>query len=306
MLLAAIYLALMALFHFLGNTSDVPMFGRSLFNWMIVRWSDATISIADYSHGWLIPLVSLAALWPVRRSIAVARKSVNHWGLLLVIAGLLLHWAGARMQQPRISLVSIIVLIWSVPLYLYGMGVARHLLFPCGYLVFCIPLNFLDTWAFGLRMFSTVTSVGLLNGLGIASERVGTAIRSSAGKGFMFDVADPCSGLRSLLAITALVIAYAWFSQEELWKRAVLCVSSVLFAIAGNVARILSIAIVACSFGQDAAMKMYHDYSGFIIFFIVVLLMVVASNMLSHIDRHFKRRRGGTERSQKRNASSPC
>jgi len=283
-LLAGIYIGMFALFHFLGNTTDVRFFGRSLFGWMIKRWQDTTLSVADYSHGWLIPLISLLAVWRVRRAILGARKRANWWGVLLVCGGLLLHWVGARTQQPRISMVSMILLLWSVPFFLYGWATARHLVFPCAYLGFCVPLTFLDGLTFRLRMLATVVSAGLLNGLGIAAERTGTAIRSTAGNGFNFDVADPCSGLRSLLAITALVAAYAWVSQRGWLRQWALFLASVPLAIAGNVARILSIALVACFFGQEVALKLYHEFSGLIIFVVVVLLTISVGSLLQRTE----------------------
>ena len=104
---------------------------------------------------------------------------------------------------------------------------------------------------------------------------------SAAGGGFNFDVANPCSGIRSLLALTALTAAYAWFSQDKQWKKWTLFLAAVPLAIAGNVFRILTIAIVAHFLGQEAAMGLYHDYSGFIVFSAAVLLMVAFGHLLS-------------------------
>lgn len=273
-LLVLIFGFLVLLFHFQGNATDIRLFGTSVFGWMLSRWSDATISVADYSHGWLIPLVSLFIFWSRRKEMLQARTATDWRGLWLVTAALLMHWAGMRAQQPRLSLMAFILLLWGVPFLLYGFRVARLLIFPCAYLVFCIPLNFLDSLTFPLRLFATVLSTGLLNGLGIAAVQSGTAIFSSAGGGFNFDVANPCSGIRYLLALSALTAAYANLSQKSLWKQWGLFAASVPLAVAGNVARIVLIALAAHFFGQDAAMGLYHNYSGLIVFSVAVLLMV--------------------------------
>jgi exosortase len=114
----------------------------------------------------------------------------------------------------------------------------------------------------------------MLNGLGIETVRTGTAIYSSAAGGFSFDVADACSGLRSLLAMTALTAAYAYLTQQTPLRRWLLFLAAIPLAIAGNVVRVLTIAIVAETIGMETAMSLYHDYSGLLVFFVAVVLML--------------------------------
>ncbi|MDD4870774.1 MAG: exosortase/archaeosortase family protein [Kiritimatiellae bacterium] len=281
------------IFHFQGNTTDVRLFSKSLFKWMIIRWSDATISLGTYSHGWLIPIVSVVAIWFRRKELLVAEEKVCWRGLWVIVFALVLHLLGARAQQPRISLVGFVILIWAIPLFLQGWQVARLLIFPCAYLIFCIPLNFLDELSFYLRVIVTKTSVILLNGLGIATENVGTAIFSSAGGGFSLDVADPCSGIRSLLAITALAAAYAYFSQSILWKKWILFLLSIPLAVIGNIVRVLTIGVLAYFCGQKTAVNFYHDFSGYLVMIVVILLLMWLGDMLEGKSK--KRKASGKE-----------
>lgn len=275
--------AVVSLFHFFGNAADVSRFGSSAFGWMVTRWGDATVSVGDYSHGWILPLVSLFAIWQRRLDFAAAQRQVCWPGLWLVAFALVMHFTGFRAQQPRISLAAFILLAWSIPLFLEGKQVAKLLVFPCAYLLFCIPLNFLDELSFHLRMIVTVVSSIVLNGLGVATERVGSALFcSSAGGIFSLDVADPCSGIRSLLAITALAAGYSYFTQKVLWKKWVLFLLSIPMAVAGNIARVITIGIVAHVFGQKRAMDFYHDYSGYIVFVVVILLLMGVGDVLGH------------------------
>jgi exosortase len=266
------------MFHLQGNTTDIRVYGRSALLWMVHRWNE---SGGDFSHGWLIPFVSIGILWHRRREIAAASRATNRVGLAVVILALLLHWLGAKAQQTRLSLMGLVLLIWGVPFYLYGWGVARILLFPCAYLIFCIPLNFLDSLTFPLRIFVTVITTGILNGLGIAAERSGSAIHSLAAGGFSFDVADPCSGLRSLLAMTALTAVYAYLTQKTLLKKWLLFLASIPLAIIGNMARITTVALVAEAFGQQLALGIYHDYSGYVVFTVAITLMVGLGSLLN-------------------------
>jgi exosortase len=277
--LVAVMLGLaFAMFHLQGNTTDIRMFGRSAILWMVQRWNDPA---GDMTHGWLIPLVSVGVIWFRRRDLAGAPRSVSRAGLALVVLALLLHWVGAKAQQTRLSLLALILLMWSAPLYLCGREIGKLLLFPCAYLIFCVPLNFLDSITFPLRILATIISTATLNGLGIAAERSGSAIYSVAAGGFSFDVADPCSGLRSLLAMTALTAVYAYITQRTLVRKWLLFLASIPLAIVGNIARITTVALVAEAFGQKLALGLYHDYSGYVVFSVAIGLMVGIGSLLN-------------------------
>jgi exosortase len=268
------------MFHMLGNTVE-NIGSRSAFQWMFARWKDTVSFGADYSHGYFIPFVSLFILWFKRKEIFSVDKRVDMRGLIVVILALAFHWLGAKMQQTRFSLTSLVLLTWGVPFYLFGWQMAKKLIFPCSYLIFCVPLNFMDVMAFPLRIFSTVLATDLLNGIGISAVRSGTAIYSAVAGGFEFDVADPCSGLRSLLAMTALTAVYAYFTQRTLIRQWALFLASIPLAVAGNIARIVTIAVMAEAFGGKVALGLYHDYSGYILFTASITMMVLLGGLFN-------------------------
>ena len=192
-----------------------------------------------------------------------------------------LHWVGVLAQQPRISAAGFIVLLWGLPFLLYGYGLARWLLFPCGYLFLAIPLNFIDSMTAPLRMFATAVSAALLNGFGLHVTRVGAGLFSAADNSFAFNVAPECSGLRSLLAMTALMGFYAWYSQKTPAKKWILFLCGVPVAILANVCRIILVVVVAAFFGQETAMGLWHDYSGYPIFLIGIASMLALDRLLN-------------------------
>ena len=278
---AALFLAMLGLGSFLyvlhGNAEDVSFRGRSAIRWMVARWSGAG---GDLSHGWLIPLVSAFVIWRKRGDFAAADKQVYWLGLFVVAAALLLHLAGIRAQLTRVSLSSLILLLWGIPLFLFGRPTAKLLVFPCAYLFFCIPLSFLDSLTFPLRMLASATASFLLGGLGVPIVRVGTVIHSATPGGFALDVADACSGLRYVLAMLALAAAYAYLTQPTLARKWLLFAAALPVAVAANVFRILAIGIVAQLFGEEAAVGLYHDYSGYIVFAIGILLVMSVGSLL--------------------------
>ncbi len=265
------------MFHLQGNTVETDKLGTSAFLWLKFRWD---VSGGDFSHGYLIPIVSMWIIWYNRRAIADAPKAVSWVGLVFVIGSLLAHYVGAKAQQPRLSVMGLIGLAWSIPFYFYGWRTAKILMFPAAYLIFCIPLNFLDSLTFPLKHFVAISTASTLNGLGIAVERSGAIIQAVDGT-FSFNIDDPCSGLRSLLALTAIAAVYAYFTQRTVIRKWLLFLASIPIAVLGNMARILAIGLMAQAFGQKVATGIFHDYSGYIFFPVAIGLLVAMGAFLN-------------------------
>jgi exosortase len=265
------------IFHLHGNLTETKYCGNSLFLWMKMRWH------GDMAYAAFLPFVSLWALWRKRRDLAAAPRAVAWSGLPLVAFALFLHWVGVRAQQPRVSMAALIVLLWAIPFLLYGWRFAKHLLFPVGYLFLSIPMNFLDSMTSPLRIFAAWTSATILNGFGLRIVQTGAGLSSAAGNPFALDVAPECSGLHSLLAMTALMAAYAWYSQGTILKKWFFFLCSVPVAIVANIFRIMLVVLVAAAFGQERAMGLWHDYSGYPVF-IAGILMMLALDRLMNLD----------------------
>lgn len=274
------------MFHFLGNTADVGLFSRSALVWMVLRWQDSGISMGngDYSHGFLVPVFCLWVVWRMRHDLADAPKRVFAPALVFVAGALLFHYLGVKTQQTRISLIGMIGLLWSVPFYFYGWQVAKRLLFPCAFLIFAVPLNFLDNLTFPLRLVNTRAAVATLQGLGVDVRQVGTAMFGppyDATAELKLDVADPCSGIRSLTAMMALSAGYGYLVMKGFVRKWLIFLSSVPLAMAGNIFRITAIGIIAEAFGTDVAAGVIHDYSGFLVFGMAIALMVGLGALLN-------------------------
>lgn len=269
-LISVVVALIYVIFHFQGNTTESEKLSRSAFLWLQFRWNT---SGGDFSHGWLIPLVSIGIIWWKRKDLATAVKRQSYVGLAVFVLGLLFHYVGAKAQQPRLSVMGLIFILWGIPFYLYGWKVARILSFPISFLIFCIPLNFLDSLTFPLRIMVSVITAGILNGLGIEVARSGSQITSMNGT-FDFNIDDPCSGLRSLIALTSITAVYSYLTMRTFLRKWLLFLSSIPIAIVGNICRILTIGLMAQSFGQHVATGIYHDYSGYIFFPVAIGLML--------------------------------
>jgi len=269
--------------YFISKTCTSGVTPLSLFGWLWLYWGRG----ADYAHGYVVPVVAAGLFaWKWRRRLHAVPLSTANSGLAVVLAGVTIYWIGVKAANPRLVAGSLVVLIFGLILYLAGWDWAKELWFPCAFLLFMIPLNFLEQYiSFPLRIFVAQVSTALLNVLGQDVYREGTGIYSTASRFLPLEVADPCSGIRSLMALMALTSLYGYIAMDQSWKKWVLFLSSIPLAVVGNLARITTVALVAQGFGQHLAMSIYHDYSGYIVFSLAILCMIGLGAMLN-IDYH--------------------
>jgi len=261
------------LFHFLGHCSFNFTDHPSLFAWMWGAWSAPAL---EAGHGKLVPLVVLALLW-LRRNQLLATPA-RRWlpALAGLAAALVLHVLAFTVQQPRLSMVALAAGAWWLVGLVWGPGWLRKTFFPFLLLGFCVPLESLgEGILFRLRLLVTTLSVGIghhLLGLDVMNE--GTRIFNAA-RTFGYDVAPACSGIRSLASLLAVTTIYGYVAFRSPWRRFVMITLAAPLAVAGNVARITTVIILAEAFGHKAGAAAETNL-GYVTFAVAIGLMFVA------------------------------
>ncbi|MBO7299735.1 MAG: exosortase/archaeosortase family protein [Kiritimatiellae bacterium] len=267
-----------ALFYLLGNDSEIQITkgSRSIFYWVYFQWGHER-----YSGNWIILVVAAYIIFNMRKELAKLKSSPSWFGMLVFIGAIMMHIVGYRTQFPRISLIATIPAYWGLVCTIWGWDIAKKLLFPAGYALLCFSASLLQDFTMPLRLYSSALADVLLDGVGIETIRDGTTIRSSAGGGFIFDVEDACSGLRSLTAMMALTAPYAYYTlRGGLWRKWVLFIFSIPLAMVSNALRIFTLAAIAEWIGTDLAMMLYHDLSGYIVLIFSILLLIATTSIL--------------------------
>ena len=240
--------------------------------------------LEDMSFGWLVPIFSLYVLWSERKALRANVCAPSWGGVAASIPFALLALVGTRGLQMRFEQVGFIGLCVTLPWAFFGWRFAKCCLFPALYLAFTIPLaSFLDVVTIHLRLLASSTALCVLKGFGFNVMQQGTSIVAEGAHPFSIDVAEPCSGLRSLFALMALTAAYAWYNQPTWWRRLALFACSIPLAILGNVTRVLTICLVAAWANPKFALGFYHDYSGYVVFVVAISLMVAAGELITRI-----------------------
>jgi len=235
----------------------------------------------DWQHCYLVPLAIAAMIYFERDKLPRVPLERSWAGLGLLVFGLFVYWVGFRADNIYVGYASFQLVVGGLILWLMGWTWAKALFIPWAFLVFLYPLAFLDNLiAFPLRMVMSEASVHFLNFIGIATIKSGTAILSApeplaglrAGMKFSVDVADPCSGIRSLFALMMVSALYGYFTQPGLWRKAVLFLSSIPLAILGNLVRILMLTLGTIAMGPEVAIgtleepTFFHMMAGYLVF----------------------------------------
>jgi len=242
--------------------------------WAWSGWNEEN----DQQHCVFIMPLIVFLLWYHRDALVAAVKQPSARGLAFVVGGVVMFVLAVRCLQPRFAIVSLPLIVYGMAEYLGGRAVARVFIFPCLLMLFMIPIGGVIQGTVSLQLLASKT-VGILCGLiGIHVQIVGTNIIVD---GHSFEVAGGCSGIRSLMAMTMLTALYVHFTQDKTWKQFVILGGSIVFALVGNVARLLTVVLVAKWYDPEFAGGRYHDYSGFVFFPIAVVAMVGFGNLLN-------------------------
>ena len=235
----------------------------------------------DMSFGWYVPVFSLYVIWSERRKIVESVGDPSVLGFLAILPFAFAGFLGARGTQVRLEIVGFVGMLLGLVWAMFGMKTMRQVLFPVLFLLFCLPLHtYLDLVTIHLRMLAVSIGYGVLQGCGVDIVREGTMLVSPVGA-FSIDVAEPCSGMRSLFAMMALTAGYAYFTQPTWFRRGLLFALSIPIAVIGNVSRIISIVAIAATCSSDFATGFYHDYSGYVVFLVAVFLMVATGGLIT-------------------------
>jgi exosortase len=97
------------------------------------------------------------------------------------------------------------------------------------------------------------------------------------------EVAEACSGIRSLISLLALAVVFAYLSQKETWKRIILVLSTFPIAIIANAARVSGTGILAHHYGDKVAQGFFHGFSGWILFVVAFGCLFGVGTFLSKV-----------------------
>jgi exosortase len=246
------------------------------FAWMIDRWSAAD---TYYSHGFLVPFVSLFIVWLKRKNLSTMKVSPSQWGWLVLGFGVLVYLLSAVWRIYFTSGFSFLFVIVGLILLFLGTKQLKALWFPIAFLLFMLPLPMvaIANISFRLKIFAAQVSTAFINMIGVPAMREGSVIKTMHS---YVVVEDPCSGIRSLIALIALGALMAYFSRLSKPKKIILFLTSIPLAVVTNIIRIIAVTLASEMYGAKFGSGVFHDTMGIVVFVLAFLGLLLVANIL--------------------------
>ena len=234
---------------------------------------------SNYSHGFLIPFISAYIIWTNREKIFTIRIKPDNLGLLVLFFGLsvyILGIIGAEFFTMRFSMIPVIL---GIVYYLCGREMVKSILLPVGFLVCMIPIPAIvfNIVAFPLKLLAANIATNIIQFVNIPVIRDGNIIHLAD---MSLEVADACSGIRSLMSMIALGVAYAYIFQKSMLKRTILVLCIVPITIITNVGRVTGTGILSHYVGQAAAQGFFHEFAGIVVFLVAFAMFISVATIL--------------------------
>ncbi len=235
----------------------------------------------DMGHGFFVPLIAGYIAWQ-RRDELLALKPVRSWlGLAVMIWGALqlyLATLGAELFLARTAfIISLIGLVW----FLRGTATLRILAFPLFLLFFMVPIPSIiyNQITFKFQLLASSLAEGALSMLGVPVMRDGNILELANQQ---LNVAEACSGIRSLLTLSFLSLVYAYFFDRKVWMRGALLVATLPIAIIANASRVTITGLLA-EVNPELAEGVLHTAQGWVIFMVALMMMVVVHTIINKV-----------------------
>jgi exosortase len=232
----------------------------------------------NFSHGFFVPAFALFVLWQDRARLAGLAAKPSIWGLGIIAFALCVLVVGVLGAELFLSRISLLFLIAGLTVYFRGWQSFRAILFPWVFLFLMIPIPAIvfNQITFPLQLLASKVAAGVLPWAGVPVLREGNVINLPA---IALEVAEACSGIRSLLSLATLAIIYGYLMESRTPIRFILAVASVPIAVAANSFRIIGTGLLVQYWDPQKAEGFFHAFSGWLIF-VVSLGMLLALHRL--------------------------
>ena len=243
------------------------LYAPTLMHLVLQWWRDP-----DFSHGFFVPLFSAFVVWQKRSDLARLSLRPSWWGLLFLALGLCVLIVGQWGANIFLARVSFLIVLAALIVFFLGWSFFRTLLFPWAFLLLMIPIPAIvfSKITFPLQLLASKVASTTLPWMGVPVLREGNVIVLAA---MRLEVAEACSGIRSLMSLMTLAVIYAYLLERRTLVRVVLALASVPIAVAANSVRIVGTGLLVQYWDPAKAEGYFHASWGLLVFVISLVLL---------------------------------
>jgi len=236
----------------------------------------------NYSHGFLIVPIAAYLAWERRHRFWSAPVRPSLLGLVVVAGSVLVLTGGVLGSELFMTRIAILGMLVGTLLFLFGWGRLRVLVFPIAFLLLMIPIPAIifNQIAFPLQLLASRFGESVMNAANVPVLREGNVLVLA---NITLEVAQACSGIRSLVSLLTLAIVLGYFADPRMWVRILIAVASVPVAVITNGARVAGTGLAAHHFGPAAAEGFLHEFSGWLVFIAAFALLLFVQQVIAKV-----------------------
>ena len=244
----------------------------------------------NMGHGFFVPVVAGYIAWQRREQLLATPRQPNNWGLVLIIWAAFQELAATLGAELFTARLSFLLALTGVILYIGGKQWVKTLLFPLLLLLFMIPIPQIlyARLTLNLQMIASALGERLIDLMGIPVVRQGNLLTLPSQT---LDVAEACSGIRSLLSLAFLSLVYSYFADRRVWMRWALLIATVPIAIAANGIRVGLTGLMS-QIDTKLAQGAYHETEGYIVFVVALVALLLTHRVLRFIAVRLEKSQG--------------
>jgi exosortase len=272
-------------------TSAVLWLYATTLSSLAAQWA----SDEDYSHGFFVAPLAAFFLWERREAFRHLDPQPSRSGLVLIIMSLGVFVAGRLGAELFLTRISLVGLLAGIVWFMAGRAHLRAAAFPLAFLVLMVPLPAIvfNQITVPLQTVAARTGEIVIAAAGVPVLRDGNILQVP---GRTLEVAEACSGIRSLISLFTLAIVLGYFAdpsarggrgdgrrsgERRTAARVALVVAALPIAIVANAARVAGTGLACYWLSPAAADGFFHGFSGWLMFAIALTGLLVAQRAIA-------------------------
>src|SRR5688572_9389778 len=251
---------------------------REVIDKLVYDWAND----GNYSHGFLIVPIAAYFAWERRQRLLGVAVRPSAFGVVVILGSLATLIAGILGAGLFLTRMSMIGVTAGIVLFVLGWQHLRILAFPIAFLVLMVPIPAIifNQIAFHLQLLASRFGEKTMMMFDIPVLREGNLIIMA---NTTLEVAEACSGIRSLVSLLTLGIIYSYFTDSRTWVQVVTTVSTIPIAIVANGLRVAGTGVAAHYYGEEAATGFFHTFSGWLVFVVAFVMLFVVMQLIQRI-----------------------
>ena len=234
----------------------------------------------DFSHGFLVPLFSAYLVWTKRETLRNTPVHQSWAGVPLIVGAIVTLFLGVYGAELFLARLSLLMLLGGLIWTLAGRQMLRELRFPLLVLLLGIPWPkvIYNQITFPLQILASKLASAALPLFGVPVLRDGNIIQLPS---MPLEVAEACSGIRSLMSLFTAAVFYGYFLEPSVKRRVILALAAIPIAVAANGARIVGTGLAVQYWNPEKALGFFHEFSGWLIFVVSLVLLYLLHTAMS-------------------------